>query len=143
MAMDENPYRAPEAMDQAIGVRSGRKEDLRSVAVYQKGILVCILISLLGVSFNIYALATKAAVPPAVSMAISALLLAVGLASAVFVILLAIKVYNLALGIVLGLLSILPCIGLIVLLVVNGKATRILQSNGYRVGLLGADLSKF
>ena len=58
-------------------------------------------------------------------------------------VLLAIKVYNIALGIVLGLLSVLPCIGLIVLLVVNGKATRILQSNGYRVGLLGADLSEF
>ena len=137
MAMDENPYRAPEAMDRAIGVRSGRREDLRSVAVYQKGILVCILISLLGIAFNIFALATQAAVPPAVSMAISVLLLVVGLASAVFVILLAIKVYNIALGIVLGLLSVLPCIGLIVLLVVNGKATRILQSNGHRVGLAG------
>ena len=130
-------------MDQAIGVRSGRKEDLRSVAVYQKGILVCILISLLGVSFNIFALAPQAAVPPAVGMAISVLLLVVGLASAVFVVLLAIKVYNIALGIVLGLLSVLPCIGLFVLLVVNGKATRILQSNGYRVGLLGADLAEF
>jgi hypothetical protein len=143
MAVDENPYRAPEAMDRAIGVRSGRRDDLRSVAVYQKGMLVCILISLLGLAFNTIALATQAAVPPAVSMASRVMLPVVGLASAAFVGLLSIRVYNLALGVVLGLLSFFPCIGLFVLLVVNGKANCILRSNGYRVGLMGAELSEF
>ena len=35
-----------------------------------------------------------------------------------------------------------PYIGLIVLLVVNGKATGILKQNGIKVGLLGANLSQ-
>jgi hypothetical protein len=143
MAMEENPYEAPRAMDQAIGVRSGRREDLRKVAVYQKGILVCILISLIGIAFNLISIVTQMAIPDAVRVALSVGLLVVGLASSAFVVLLAIRVYNLALGILLGLLSILPCVGLLVLLVVNGKATRTLQSNGHRVGLMGADLSEF
>jgi hypothetical protein len=53
------------------------------------------------------------------------------------------KVYNTALGVLLGLLTFVPCINLIVLLVVNSKATSVLQLNGYKVGLLGADLSAF
>ena len=32
----------------AVGVNGGRREDLKSVAKYQKGILWCILIQLLG-----------------------------------------------------------------------------------------------
>lgn len=57
----------------------------------------------------------------------------------VFVFLLSIKVYGTGLGIVLGVLTLIPCVGLIVLLVVNGKATSVLSRNGIRVGLLGAD----
>jgi len=37
--MSDNPYQSPKADVEAIGVRSGRREDLRSVAQYQKGIL--------------------------------------------------------------------------------------------------------
>jgi len=40
--------------------------------------------------------------------------------------------------IVLGVLSLVPLIGLLVLLVVNGKATNILRQNDIKVGLLGA-----
>ena len=32
----------------------------------------------------------------------------------------------------------IPLIGLIVLLVINGKATKLLRENGYKVGLMGA-----
>ncbi len=49
---------------------------------------------------------------------------------------LAIKVYGTGLGIVPGVLSFVPLIGLIVLLVVNGKATGLLKQNGIKVGLL-------
>jgi len=44
--------------------------------------------------------------------------------------------------VLLGILTLIPCIGLIVLLVVNGKATGILKQNGIKVGLLGANLSQ-
>ena len=37
--MSENPYQAPPLEPPVVGVLSGTREDLRSVAVYQKGIL--------------------------------------------------------------------------------------------------------
>ena len=66
----------------------------------------------------------------------------IGLIGLVLVFLLATKVYGTALGVLLGILTLVPCVGLIVLLIVNGKATSVLRQNGHRVGLLGADLSK-
>jgi hypothetical protein len=119
----------------AIGVVSGRREDLRSVAKFQKGILVCILIYLVAV---ICQLAVPVALLPLVGIG----LLVTIIVGAVFVFLLAIKVYGSGLGILFGILCLLPLIGLIVLLIVNGKATSVLKQNGIRVGLMGANLSK-
>ncbi len=53
----------------------------------------------------------------------------------------AMKVYTLPLGIVLGLLCVIPLINVVVLLAVNGKATAVLKQNGIRVGLLGANIA--
>jgi hypothetical protein len=110
--------------------------DLRTIAIYQKVILICILlyIALVFVQFAI-----PQELRPVVLLPIALPLL---LASAVFVFLLATKVYGTALGIVLGILTLIPCIGLIALLVINGKATATLKSHGVRVGLLGANLSE-
>src|SRR5207249_7556152 len=65
------------------------------------------------------------------------------LTATVFVFLLSIKVYGPAMGIVLAVLTLIPCVGLIALLVVNSKATSTLQRAGFRVGFLGATLSDF
>jgi hypothetical protein len=64
-----------------------------------------------------------------------------GIASTVFVFLLATKVYSQGTGIVLAILTLIPCIGLIVLLIINAKATTILKKHGIGVGLLGANSS--
>ncbi|HVX59237.1 MAG TPA: hypothetical protein VHC19_01500 [Pirellulales bacterium] len=133
--MSENPFQSP-ASDFAVGVKSGRREDLKNIATYQKGILVCILIYLLTIVGNFF-------IPEDVQILLGLALAVLGVVSTVFVFLLAIKVYNTGVGILLGLLALVPCLGLIVLLVINGKATRILQQNGHKVGLLGADLSQF
>lgn len=132
--MDENPYQSPASIPQAVGVLSGSREDLRNVAMYQKGILVCILIYLLAVIFQF-------AVPAQLRLLLGVGVLVLGLAGTVFVFLLAMKVYSVGVGILLGILTFIPCIGLLVLLMVNGKATSILKQNGIRVGLLGANLS--
>ena len=60
----------------------------------------------------------------------------------VFVFLLAIKVYSPVVGILFAILTLVPCVGLLMLLLINGKATRILKQNGIRVGLMGANLSE-
>ena len=56
----------------------------------------------------------------------------------VFVFLLSTRVYGSGSGIALGILTLCPCVGLISLLVVNGRASGVLKEHGIRVGLLGA-----
>jgi hypothetical protein len=132
--MSENPYQSPATDARVVGVISGRREDLRSVAKYQKGILLCILayLVLVGLSF---------VVPPEVRPMLALAIIPVGITGTVFVFLLAIKVYSPVAGAALGILTLLPCIGIVVLLIINAKATDILKKNGIRVGLLGASLS--
>jgi hypothetical protein len=133
--VSQNPYQSPSAPAQAVGVLSGKREDLKSVALYQKGIVICILIYLIAV-------VVQFAIPAQLRPILGGGVLILGLVGTVFVFLLAIRVYSTVMGVVLGILTLVPCIGLIVLLVVNGKATSILRQNGIKVGLLGADLSK-
>ena len=134
--MSENPFQSPLADCQVVGVKSGKQADVRAVAVYQKGILICILFQLLGVIGQF-------AVPSGIRPILGLLVIAVGLAGVVFVLLLSMKVYSTAVGILLAILTVVPCLGLLVLLTVNGKATTILRQNGHKVGLLGARLSEF
>ena len=132
--MPHNPYQAPRASAPVRGVLSGRKEDLYKVAHAQKVILLCIL-------FYFFAAVASGAVPAELQILPILLILAIAAVAMVFVLVLAIRVYSGPVGILLGLLTLVPLIGLFVLLAVNGKATRILKENGFRVGLLGAKLS--
>ena len=107
---------------------------LRVIAIYQKILLICVLVYviLVGAQFLI----------PADLQPITGLIaIPTVLTATVFVFLLSTKVYSVAWGVVLGLLTLIPCVGLLVLLRINGKATDILRTHGIRVGLLGANLS--
>jgi len=108
--------------------------DLRAIAGYQKGILLCILIYLAAV-------AAQFVLPPEVRLLLLIGVLAVGVVATVFVFLLATKVYSTGAGIVLAILTLVPLVGLIVLLMINGKATGVLKQHGIQVGLLGARIS--
>ncbi len=132
--MSYNPFEAPASNSRVIGIVSGSREDLLKVAKYQKGILVCILVYILAV-------AGQFALPPQIRPLVGLGVLVVGLIAAVFTILLAMKTHGTGLGIILGVLCLVPILGLLILLLVNQKATTVLQLNGIRVGLLGADLS--
>ncbi len=134
-AGSDNLFQSPRVDVRVVGVRSGKREDLKSVAQFQKGILVCVLIQLI-------AIIGRFALPAGIQITLHSAMFAVGLAGAVFVFLLAEKVYNTVAAVLLGILALIPYIGLIVLLVVNGKATGVLRNNGIKVGLLGAELSK-
>lgn len=132
--MSYNPFEAPASNSRVVGIVSGSREDLLKVAKYQKGILVCILVYILAV-------AGQFALPPQIRPLVGLGVLVVGLIAAVFTIRLAMKTHGTVLGIILGLLCLLPILGLLILLLVNQKATTVLQLNGIKVGLLGADLS--
>jgi len=132
--MSYNPFEAPASNSRVVGIVSGSREDLLKVAKYQKGILVCILVYILAV-------AGQFALPPQIRPLVGLGVLVVGLIAAVFTILLAMKTHGTGLGIILGVLCLVPILGLLILLLVNQKATTVLQLNGIKVGLLGANLS--
>lgn len=134
--MNENPYAAPVSDLQVVGVKSGKQEDVRTVAVCQKGILVCILIQVL-------VIIGQFALPVEIRPIVALVFFPVSIVGLVFVFWLSTKVYSTAVGIILAILTFVPCFGILVLLLINGKATKILQQNGHKVGLLGADLSEF
>jgi len=65
------------------------------------------------------------------------------IAGVVFAVLLAVRVYSTGAGIAMGILAIVPCLGLIMLLIINQAATKKLTENGIKVGFLGANMSQF
>jgi hypothetical protein len=110
--------------------------DLRSVAQYQKVILFCILAYLvLG--------ALHFALPPDVKDALALTIIVLSITATLFVFLLATKLDNTGLGLLLGILTLIPLIGLFALLIINAKATGMLKKHGIRVGLFGAYMSDF
>jgi len=120
----------------ASGAPQLTRQDLYNVAIYQKVILWCILAYFIAVI-------AQFAVPPAARLLLGLVFVTVAVLATVFVFMLALKVYSVAMGIVLGILTLIPCIGLITLLIINQKATGLLKERGYRVGIMGADLSQF
>lgn len=110
------------------------RETLRAIAGNQKAIIVCILIYLCLIPVQF-------AIPEEARIFLALALIPLGIAATVFVFLLATKVYTTGVGVILGILTLIPCIGLIVLLIINGKATSVLKENGVHVGFLGANLS--
>jgi len=114
--------------------RAARREHLLAVANAQKGILVCIFIyfCVAGARF---------AVPPEMQLWVLLGLIPLGITATVFVFMLATRVYGQTAGIVLGILTLVPLVGLFVLLIVNQKATALLKEAGVHVGLLGANTS--
>ena len=110
-------------------------QDLRLIASRQKGVLYCILFYILG-SLALFML------PPDMAILTGLLLGIVFVAAFVYVFLLASKLYGAGVGVVLALLTLVPLVGLIVLLVVNQKATKILTENGVKVGFMGAHVPR-
>ena len=111
------------------------QEKIKRVAMYQKGVLVCLLLQLM-------AIAGALAGPMAIQALLGYGLIVLFFAGAVFVLLLAMICYGTSTGVVAGIVALIPCIGVIVLLIVNNSATKLLKKEGIRVGLLGADLSQ-
>ncbi len=116
--------------------RRGRmsRADLREIAGRQRAIIMCILgyFCLIPIQF---------AIPEESRLYLALALIPLGITATVFVFMLATKLYGQSTGIVYGVLTLIPCVGLIVLLIINQKATTVLKENGVRVGLLGAKLS--
>jgi hypothetical protein len=110
------------------------RETLRAIASNQRAIILCILGYLCLIPVMVL-------VPDEKRILVAIPVGLLGLTATVFVFLLATKVYNTGVGVMFGILTLFPCIGLIMLLVINGKATSVLKENGVHVGFLGASSS--
>jgi predicted RNA-binding Zn-ribbon protein involved in translation (DUF1610 family) len=112
------------------------RQNLYSVALYQKIIIWCILAYFIAVI-------AQFAIPEESRLLLALAVVPVVLLAAVFVFMLALQVYSTGAGILLGILTLIPLIGLITLLIISQKATGLLNQAGYQVGLIGASLSQF
>ena len=122
--------------------REGSREDLARLARYQKALLAWFA--------GQVALYFVVAVPLAISLAngdefatvaIEISLQASGLLTMCALFALALKCYSPASAFLLTVVSSFPCISLIVILIVNRRATTIIEDRGIKVGLFGAKLS--
>ncbi len=128
----------PPPLPDSAGKNPPTAHDLRQVASQQRAILLCVLGEI--ILFVPHYFAHQEGMDLLAGwLAIG--VIAVNIVGAVFVFMLAIRLFGTAAGIVLGILAIIPCIGLIILLVVSQRATSVLRSRGIRVGLLGANPS--
>jgi len=127
--------------------RGGKKKELRTIAVFQKYLIICVLIEIVAYIGLLGASGAAGPTPRGPALAVALLFLLVllvsGVAGMVYACMLANKVYSVVAAVLVVILNFIPCLGLIALLVVNGKATSILRDKGYDVGFLGADLSDF
>jgi hypothetical protein len=112
-------------------------DGIREIAKRQRALLLCILGNIL---LYLLLLATRDRIPLMAALLIVGALFAVEITAMVYVFLLSTKLYGMGVGILMGILTLVPCLGLLILLVVNGRATTALQASGIKVGLLGAKL---
>jgi predicted Zn finger-like uncharacterized protein len=121
---------------------SGSDTDLYRVALYQKAILLCVLANLtvIGLRFGL---------SPAWANTVSLVTIPISIASSVFLFLLAIELFGIVVAAVLALIGLLPVLyplvslaSFLILLIVNGAATRRLKAGDVSVGLLGASISE-
>lgn len=137
------------------GMNQDRAAWLRAVAREQRALLLCVLAYLL-LAVAAGALATHRA-PVAISPRVFSIVATIVLgACAIFGVRLAGRVFGTAGGVLYALLllgpllatwvtrptvlsAVLALAALVALLVINGRATRVLRDAGVRVGLIGAD----
>jgi hypothetical protein len=132
-----NPYQSPQIVAEAAltDANSVDREKLRRVAKYQQWVLYTLLANIV---INLMAMSTRGG-GTAVSLALGGLALVIVVISMFAVFRLANELYNIAVGIVCAVLMIVPCVSLLTLLIVNGKATTFLQQRGIKVGFMGVN----
>jgi hypothetical protein len=127
------------------------KQDLREIARFQQFVLYGILANILAIMLiftgpqilvTIFPGALRNS-PPVILLSLQIFYLTVALAVLVAAILLGTKVYHPVVGAFLGMFTLVPCLGLLILLLMNQRATTMLQQRGIRVGLMGANMGDF
>lgn len=136
--MHDNPYKAPVTTPEASPLDNlgpTAIAEIRQTALLQKGLIVCI-------GLQIVAIVAVAFLPPQLQPIGAGFYVVVALVGGICTFLLSMTLYGIGLGILMSAASGIPCIGVFVLLTINGKATAELREYGLDVGLFGVPWSK-
>lgn len=143
--MSDKQFPLPEKLEEAVGVRSGSKQDVYKVALYQKILLVNLVVYIIVGHSIVVASFPPLSVPPEVRpiLTFASFLFYINSAIGfVLVILLGVKVFHPINGVITAILVLVPLLGWLALLSIIWKASKVLRENGFQEGFLGANLSK-
>jgi hypothetical protein len=135
---EANPYAAPVVMDPNPMGTADDPDRLLGIAKAQRGLMLCILGYLVSLLL-LFALGQMES--PLIAVP-GLLLLASSLGGLVFLIMLTYRLSGTVLAIVVGLCFLIPLVGLLLMVLMSGKASRILKKAGFKIGLLGADIGQ-
>lgn len=134
----ENPFEPMKSSENSgreeILVLSEDRQNLRRIAKYQRMILILILL-------NFFAIPLLVAVPTEWWLLVLLWTIVPCVAAYAMNLKLAIQLYGSRVGLVLGIACLIPLVGVVAWSLLNAKATKLLESNGVKVGFLGADPS--
>lgn len=128
--MSDNPYESPKA-DVDDPYQEKLSQNVDGLIMGQKMVIFAILM-------NFAANGIMVAAPKLFLVGILVALVALVLSLVGIVKLSHSLGFHVAVSVVVGILMFIPCISLIVLLVLNSRATAKIKEAGYKVGLLGA-----
>lgn len=139
-----NPYQPPSPYQhQTSPMHHQHVERLKRIAFDQRMINLVVL-AYFGVGVLNAMLAPNAGqAEPLVRIFIGVLALLVLIGGVVFAVRMASALHGTVIAVLSAISLFIPCVGLVVLLVLNSQATRVLRDAGLRVGLLGVDSSQF
>jgi hypothetical protein len=130
--MDPNPYAPPSPAGETLA-----DSRVFAVARHQRRLNRCVLAYLACVA----AFKVAPEGPARTAAAFGSVLVMV--LAAVFAVMLASRLYSTLTAIVVGVMTLVPCGGIVGAVYLSSQATALLRRNGYTVGLLGADVSQF
>jgi hypothetical protein len=131
-----NPYESPQFAGKLDIPFGNDREKVRRVAQYQRYVIFALLANL---GLYILALGLQGGGFRAAGAVAALLFFVVALCGAISVFLLAKEVFPLVAAILMLPLMCVPCVSLLVLLIVNGRATSFLKEHGVPVGFFGAN----
>lgn len=139
----ENPYQSPLTRGASPDVvqaqlAANHPDNLRRVAIYQKGVLFAVAIYLIYIALSVVDATTGWRPPPIILLPFVLLSLVAFICGIISVGLLSARLHGVVIGVLLAILTFVPCVNLIVLFIVNQQANKLLASNGIHVGLFGA-----
>jgi Fe2+ transport system protein B len=133
--VSDSPYQSPSLQSFTTQPGGQERDKLRRVAKYQRWVLIALLANIVTNIF-VFALGGQAL---AVQLAIGGVSFAVVLFGSVSIFLLGKELINPVVAGICAVLIFVPCISLLVLFLINQKATSFLQRNGITVGFMGVD----